>query len=284
MEHVRLRRFGQPFRRRPGIAVQDAGVEIPVAVDLSRVDDPGAAIPVAAHLHEKVIAGLLRQGLDLAPALPVETARQHLVRVVPVAEPGGPDLVAVAAEDRREVVLVVVGGHPLDPRHALDRHVAAQEPQPTADRDIGEPDLELAARRGEHQARAAVAPHVDDESRRPDVLDRTDRLRIVDGAGPVVRPLVAVQLPGGALDLVAGPRPPVAEAQQLAARHFERAVPVTGGRVVHAQADEERDDVVAGERAGLLGRGGRRGEDEQGGCRYGSRGEGDLVVWHCRLA
>ena len=285
VEHVRLRRFGQPFRRRPAIAVQNAGVEIPVAVDLSRVDDPGAAIPVAAHLHEKVIAGLLRQGLDLAPALPVEAAGQHLVRVVPVAEPGGPDLVAVTAEDRREVVLVIVGGHPLHPGHALDRHVAAQEPQPTADRDIGEPDLELAARRGEHEPRAAVAPHVDDQSGRPDVLDRTDGLRIVDRAGPEVRPLVAGHLPGGALDLVAGPRPPVAETHQFAARHFERAVPVAGGRVVHAEADEERDDVVAGERAGLLGRGGRRRERErQGGRRCGSRSEGDLVVWHCRLA
>ena len=283
MEHVRLRRFGQPFRRRPGVTVEDAGVEIPVAAFLSRVDDPGAAVPVAAHLDEIVIAGLLRQGLDLSPALPVEAARQHLVRVVAVAEPGGPDLVTVTAEDRGEVVLVVIGGHPLHPRHALDRHVAAQEPQPATERDIGEPHLELAVGGREHQARAAVAPHVDDQSGRSVVLDRTDRLRLVDGAGPVVRALVAGELPTVALDLVGGPRPPVAEAEEFAARHFERAVPVAGGAVVDAEAHEERGDVVGCERADFLRRD-RRTQDEQSGCRYSSRSEGDLVVWHCRLA
>ena len=277
VEHVRLRSFRESFRRRPGLVLEDARVEIPVPVDLSRVDDPGTTVAIAAHLHQIVVAGLLRQGLDLSPDLPVEPPRQHLVRIVAVAQPGGPDLVAVTAEQRREVVLVVVGGQPLDAGHALDRHVAAQEPQPPADRDIREPDLELAARGGEHQARAAVAPHVDDQSGRPVVLDPTNSLGIVHGTGGEVLPLVAGELPGVAGHFLTRPGTPVPQAEEFSARELDRAVPVAGRGVVHAEADEEGRDIVAGERTGFLRRCGRT-QHRQGGCRHGSRSEGDLVV------
>ena len=274
-ERIRLGRLGQALRAGPGTVLQRASVQIEIAVRLMRPDEPDGAVLGAAQLDEMDIAGFFRHRLRRAPGTLFVNPGEDLVGSVAEGDPGGAGrILGRPAENRREIVLVRVGGQRLDGRHAVDDRRAIEELQRFAQPDGANREREIPLRRLEPDLGARTGPHLEDHAGRP-VVDLDGSIRqVLVGSPPVVDALVRGEPPASAgVDLVFGPGMPIADAQQFAARNARGAVPAGLGGVAEPETDSHRDRVFGQRRngAGEEAAGGQENERKTKRDQHGTR-------------
>ena len=269
---VGLRRVGQAFGCRPravGGALQVAAVEVEVAVHLLGPDNPGAAPAVAPELRHQAVARFVGDLDRRLPGRAVEAPRHDRDTAVPVGGPGRPDLAVLAARHRREIVLDLGRRQRFRRRDPVGQHGAVEECEFFAHPEVGRPQIEVAVGSREGEPRPRACRHVDDDARVVEVGHGALRVLPLVDAARVVHPGPGRHRPARAVDRLRRMDAPVAQRQQIAAGHFDGAVPGLRFAVRDPEPHPHGNDVVAGQRRDGLcteraGREERRGEAATG--------------------
>ena len=265
MVDVGLRVVGEPLDLRPAFAAQTPPVEVPVAADLGRPDEPGPALAVPRRPHGEHVAGALADGSDRAPVPARKAPRDHLVLPVAVCEPGHPDLPARKRERRRRVVLRLCRREDPGRRHPFHHDGAVEERRPLAGFEFLGPEIEVAVAGREAGPRGGGGLTVHDDAGGQRVGQRRLARLLFPGTALKIRTAARRERPAVRFHAVARPRVPVAQGQERAAFDRDGAVPGAGCRVMDAEAHEKRYRRV-------VYRGGGRGERRRGAAQRQDRG------------
>ena len=245
---VGLGAVAEAHHGRQRAALERAPIEVEVAVNLMRPDEPRIAGLVPPHLDQVGVARPLGNFLRLAPGVPVEPPRQHVVRSRLVGDPGNPDLAVLAAENRGEIVFVLVSREFFRRRHALHDGGAVQKRFRRGQGNVPRVERKPPLRGADVDARPGLRRDIEDDAGSPVVFHDARVGNDVVGWIPVVHALVRGQLPlVRRLDCVFGPGMPIAQLEQFAVRDGNRPVPFCWRDIVEPEAHAERNDAVRGQ-------------------------------------